>query len=335
MKRILAVACVLLLLTGTWVVYRRFGPWFPPRPISVRSGGKGSPVIAGCPIFPPDNVWNTPVDSRPVDPRSDYFIAVVGSARALHADFGAPYRGRPRGIPYMEVDGSVTPSPVVFEYGDESDRVNYPIPPHPNVEGGDLNAENGDKHALMLDKTACKLYEIFQLGPSQGRVWPAGSGAVFDLKSNQLRPDGFTSADAAGLPILPGLVRYEEVEQGEIRHALRFSAPKTQKRHIWPARHDASSLTAAQYPPMGLRVRLKSSFDISRFHPAYQVILIALKRYGMILADNGSAWYLSGTPDERWNNHHLDRAFRQIHGSDFEAVDTRSMMADPGSGRAK
>jgi hypothetical protein len=221
---------------------------------------------------------------------------------------------------------------VDFDYAEESDPGPYPIPADAPIEGGDLSS--GDRHVLVLDRDACILYELYAAYPQPDGSWEAGSGAVFDFNSNALRPAGWTSADAAGLPILPGLVRYEEVASGEIQHALRFTAPQTRQAYVWPARHFASNLTDAAYPPMGMRFRLKAGFDISGFSEEMQVILRALKKYGMILADNGSAWYLSGAPDSRWDNDFLVNELGQVKGSDFEAVDESSLMVGPDSGQA-
>lgn len=290
-----------------------------------------SPQIAGCAVFPADNVWNVPVDTLPVDPNSAAYISTIGATKYVHADFGSgTWNGGPIGIPYTTVPGTQPKVPVTFGYSDESDPGPYPIPPNPPIEGG--SNSSGDRHVLVLDYDNCILYEMYYAFPQPNGSWYADSGAIFDLKSNALRPAGWTSADAASLPILPGLVRYDEVASGEIRHALRFTAPQTRKEYLWPARHYASSLTGAQYPPMGQRFRLRADFDISGFSPEVQVILQALKKYGMILADNGSSWFLSGVPDERWDNDHL-RQLHQLQGSDFEAVEESSLMVHPDSGQ--
>lgn len=296
----------------------------------------GQGIIDGCGILPPDNIWNAPVDRLPVDARSDDYVATIGIDAEVHADFGSgfwpPESTSPIGIPFVTVPGRQPRVPVTFDYADESDPGPYPIPHDPPIEGG--TEGDGDRHILVIDRARCLLYELFDAHPEEGGGWSAGSGAVFNLKSNALRPDGWTSADAAGLPILPGLVRYDEVASGEIRHALRFTAPSTRRAYVWPARHYASSLTGLAYPPMGQRFRLKADFKDEGFSPEVRVILRALKRYGMILADNGSSWYLSGVPDERWDNgvlHELD----VVRGSDFEAVDVSSLMLSPDSGRAR
>ena len=297
-----------------------------------------APDIAGCPLFPANNVWNARVDALPLDPNSGLYIDTIGAGAVVHPDFGAgewpPGSGAPIGIPYVDVPGSQPPVEIVFtEYGGESDPGPYPVPTDAPIEGGPNS--DGDRHVLVVERDGCILYELYRAYPQAGGSWEAGSGAVFDLQSNDLRPAGWTSADAAGLPILAGLVRYDEVAGGEIRHALRFTAPQTRREYIWPARHFASTLTGEEYPPMGQRFRLRADFDISGFSPEVQVILQAMKRYGLILADNGSAWYISGAPDERWDNDTLVGELSQVHGSDFEAVDESSLMVDPDSGRVR
>lgn len=289
--------------------------------------------LDGCSVLPSDNIWNVPVDALPVHPSSAAYVATIGADNYVHPDFGEGlWDGGPIGIPYVTVPGTQPKIPVSFYYEDESEPGPYPIPTNPPIEGG--ADSDGDRHILIVDRDNCVLYELFYAFPEADGSWTAGSGAIFDLKSNALRPAGWTSADAAGLPILPGLVRYDEVASGEIKHALRFTAPETRRSYVWPARHFASSLTGAQYPPMGQRFRLKSDFDITPFGPCVQVILKALKKYGMMLADNGSRWYISGVPDERWDNDEL-RQLRQVHGSDFEAVDVSSLMVHPDSAQAK
>ncbi|MBC8450421.1 MAG: DUF4091 domain-containing protein [Chloroflexi bacterium] len=304
-----------------------------PTPTATPSQTPESPEVAGCPVFPADNIWNVPVDTLPLDANSDAYVATIGASSYLHPDFGSgTWEGEPIGIPYVDVPGSQPLVDVTFvEYGDESDPGPYPIPPDPPIEGGPDS--DGDRHILIVDRDNCILYELYDAWPQPDGSWQAGSGAIFDLNSHALRPAGWTSADAAGLPILAGLVRYDEVASGEIRHAIRVTAPQTRREYIWPARHYASSLTGAQYPPMGQRFRLKAGFDISGFSTEVQVILQALKTYGMMLADNGASWFISGHPDERWDNDVL-RELRQVHGSDFEAVDVSSLMVDPDSGQA-
>jgi hypothetical protein len=287
--------------------------------------------------LPADNVWNVPVDELPVHPRSDDWVATIGAEEHVHADFGSgewpPGSGSPIGIPYVVVTGTQPTVEVQFDYDGESDPGPYPIPPDAPIEGGPDGT--GDRHVLVLEQDTCTLYELFYAWRQPDGSWQAGSGAIFDLRSNALRPDGWTSADAAGLPILPGLVRADEVGAGgDIRHALRFTAPRTRRAYVWPARHHASTYTDPSYPPMGARFRLKAGFDLSGFSPEVVVLLRALQTYGLILADNGSAWYLSGVPDERWDNDVLHELHR-VHGSDFEAVDASSLMVHPDSGQAR
>jgi hypothetical protein len=297
------------------------------------TGGPAGPSLVGCPAFPADNVWNARVDRLPVDARSADYIATIAPDAGLHPDFGSgTWDGGPIGIPFAVVPGTQPLVAVSFEYADESDRGPYPIPSDAPIEGGPTST--GDRHVLIVDRDRCTLYELYAAYPQPDGSWRAGSGAVYDLRSNALRPAGWTSADAAGLPILPGLVRYEEVAAGAIRHAVRFTASRTQRAYVWPARHFASSSTDPTRPPMGQRFRLKSGFDVSTFAPRVQVILNALKIYGLILADNGSNWFISGAPDERWDNDEL-HMLGQVHGHDFEAVNVSSLMVDPNSGQAR
>ncbi len=294
---------------------------------------QSGPTLEGCPVFPADNIWNTSIENLPVDPNSSAYISTIGATKTLHPDFGSgTWDGGPIGIPYTVVNGTQPKVNITFDYSDESDPGPYPIPPDAAIEGG--SQSTGDRHVLVLDRDNCILYETFSSYPQPDGSWQAGSGAIFNLRSNALRPQGWTSSDAAGLPILPGLARYDEVAAGEIRHALRFTAPQTRKQFIWPARHYASSLTALNYPPMGQRFRLKADFDLSHFSAEVQVILRALKKYGMILADNGSSWYISGAPDPRWNNDSLVNELKQLTGQNFEAVDESSLIVTPDSGEA-
>ena len=290
-----------------------------------KSGVASSTVLSGCHLFPANNIWNTPVDNLPSHTRSDQWINSIGRNTGFHMDFGSgTWNGGPIGIPYNIVGGSTPKVPVSFYYPDESDPGPYPIPTNPLIEYG------SDHHILVLDNSTCTLYELYDANYSGGS-WHAGSGAIWSMNSNALRPDTWTSADAAGLPILPGLVRYDEIISGEINHAIRFTA-ETTNRYIWPARHLTSNNQNTLYiPPMGARFRLKSSFNISSYPPAMQVILTAMKTYGIILADNGSNWYVSGVPDSRWDNdmlHLLDN----LTGNDFEAVDTAALMVTYDSG---
>jgi len=281
------------------------------------------PGASACPIFPANNPWNDRVDTLPVAASSAQMIASIGVDTGLHPDFGSGlYDGEPIGIPFDVVSRSTPRSHVSFDYSDESDHVAYPIPKTVHIEGG--RASSGDRHAILVDKSACRLFELFALYPTASGGWKAGSGATWDLRSNHLRPAGWTSADAAGLPIFPGLARYDEVARGVIDHALRFTAERTRRAYVYPARHYASSSSDPTLPPMGLRVRLKASVDISGFPRQARIVLQALKTYGMILADNGSNWYISGAPDPRWSNDALHTIGR-ITGSDFEVVDTSSL----------
>ncbi|MGZ6314166.1 MAG: hypothetical protein ACXWNI_00850 [Candidatus Limnocylindrales bacterium] len=282
-----------------------------PGPTPVPATPPPAPPAAPCYVFPSSNVWNRDIAGLPVASNSDAMVSAIGINSPLHPDFDT----QGGGIPYNVVTSSTPTYTVAFQYADESDPGPYPIPASPHVEGG------SDAHLLALDVTQCKLWELYAVQKTASG-WSAGSGAVFDLRSNALRPEGWTSADAAGLPIFPGLVRHEDVAAGAIYHALRFTAPHT-CGYIYPARH----LTAApcsNLPPMGLRVRLKASVDISGFGPNAQVVLTALKRYGMILADNGSPWYVTGTPDSRWNDDEFHQ-FGNLTGADFEVVDTSGL----------
>ncbi len=294
------------------------------------------PKVGGCTIFPANNVWNAPVDTLPVDPNSTAYVNTIGADTGLHADFGSGlWEGGPIGIPYVVVPSSQPKVAIQFNadgYPDESDPGPFPVPTNAPIEGG--AASTGDRHVLVVEQGACNLYELYKSVPQSNGSWEVYASAKYPLNSNALRPDAWTSADAAGLPILPGLVRYDEVVAGEINHALRFTVPETRKAYLWPARHHASDLIGAQYPPLGQRFRLKANYDISGFAPQVQVILRAMKKYGLILADNGSAWYISGAPDEHWDNdllHQLD----QVTGSAFEAVDESSLMLDPNSGQVR
>jgi len=285
------------------------------------------PAIGGCPLFPADNFWNTPVDSLPIHPRSQAWVDSIGRQTGFHMDFGSgTWDGGPIGIPYNLISAAgVTWYTLDFYYPDESDPGPYPIPSNPLIEWG------SDHHILIVDTDDCALYEIYDASFSGGQ-WSGGSGAIWDLNSNALRPETWTSADAAGLPILPGLVRYDEIASGEINHALRFTASET-AGYIWPARHQTSD-PDRRIPPMGARFRLQADYDISGFPLELQIILQAMKTYGIVLADNGSDWYVSGAPDARWDNdmlHLLD----VLTGNDFEAVDTSVLMADVNSGEVR
>jgi hypothetical protein len=280
------------------------------------------PGAPKCTIFPTTNAWNQRVDALPVAANSAQLIQSIGLDTGLHPDFGSGlYDGQPIGIPYDVVSKKTKRFRVAFTYADESDKGPYPIPKSVHIEGG--RASSGDRHALLIDKDACKLYELYALYP-KGGGWTAGSGAIWNLRSNALRPAGWTSADAAGLPIFPGLARYDEVARGVINHALRFTAARTRRQYVYPARHYASSSDDPALPPMGLRVRLKASVDISSFPKQSRIVLQALKTYGMLLADNGSNWYISGAPNPRWSNDDL-HSLGRITGSMFDVVDTSSL----------
>jgi len=274
------------------------------------------PSAPRCPVFPKTNPWNRRVDKLPVAQSSAAIIGSIGTGTGLHADFGSGlWDGSPIGIPYDVVSKKTSRSRVTFEYSDESDHVRYPIPKRVHIEGG------SDHHALLVDKTACRLYELGGLEKQNGR-WHAWAGATWSLRSNHVRPAGWTSADAAGLPIFPGLARYDEVERGVIDHALRFTVQRTRRAYVYPARHYASDSNDTSLPPMGLRLRLKASFDVSGYPRQARIVLVALKRYGMIVADNGSSWYITGAPDKGWSNDQLHTLGR-VKGSDFEVVQSR------------
>ena len=281
---------------------------FVVRPNAIPTG----PTLGGCAMFPADNPWNRDVSNDPVDLKSDNYIASIGAATHLHPDFGSDPT---YGIPYVVVPGTQPLVPITFTaYGDQSDPGPYPVPPNAPVEAG------SDAHVLTLDSGNCTLYEMYNASKdTRGSGWFADSGAVFDLNSNALRPEGWTSADAAGLPILPGLVRYDEVTAGAINHALRFTVVQSQKAYVHPATHYASNNTNANVPPMGLRVRLKASYNIASFTGGARVVLNALKKYGMIVADNGSNWYISGSTDTRWNDTDLNQ-LKTVPGGAFEVV---------------
>jgi hypothetical protein len=277
------------------------------------------PQAPNCPVFPETSVWNKPVNKLPLRKDSRTIVNSIGASLNLHADFGSGlWNGGPIGIPITVVDSSVPQSFVDFGYADESDPGPYPIPDDVAIEGGP--AADGDRHAVIVDSDTCFLYELYSLYPS----WTAGSGAVWDLTSNALRPKGWTSADAAGLPILPGLARYDEVAAGSIDHALRFTVRRSRRAWVYPARHFTSSYTSKSLPPMGLRLRLRANYPVADFPPQTRVVLRALKRYGMIVADNGSSWYVSGAPDPGWDNDDLHTLHR-VKGSDFRVVDTSTL----------
>ena len=282
-----------------------------------------TPTLGGCQVFPANNVWNTRIDNLPVSGNSSAEVNTIGASSPLHPDFG--YNG---GWAYNTANASTPRYYPQFVYADGSDPGPYPIPANVTI------LAPPDRHAQVLDTTTCTLYELFSLQGNAGSGWTAGSGAIFHLNSNQLRPDGWTSADAAGLPIVPGLIRYDEVIAGHINHAIRFTVPQSRNTYIWPARHAASALTGTQYPQMGQRFRLKADYDISSFPQHVQVVLQALKTYGMIVADNGAPWFVSGLEDSRWNDDEMHQLTR-VAGADFEAVDESSLQVSPDSAEAR
>ena len=287
------------------------------------SGGAAPlPAAPDCRIFPESNVWNRRVDHLPVHRRSRAIIRSIGRSEGLHADFGSGlYEGGPIGIPITVVGDGQRKSRVRFQYADESDPGPYPIPQNVKIEGG--RDSTGDRHALIVHEDECRLYELFALRRRDGR-WRAGSGAIWDLDSNELRPKGWTSADAAGLPIVPGLARWDEVKKGVIDHALRFTVSNSRRKYVYPARHYASDSDDPDLPPMGLRLRLKKGFSLEGYPRQARVILVALKRYGMIVADNGSDWFISGAPNRHWDNDAL-HTLGDVQGSDFVVVDTSEL----------
>jgi hypothetical protein len=281
--------------------------------------GAPLPEAPDCPVFPASSVWNKPVHKLPLHKRSAEIVKAIGASLYVHADFGSgEWDGGPIGIPVTVVPSSQPAFSVNFHYDEESDPGPYPIPPDVAIEGGP--DADGDRHAIVVDRDSCTLYELFDLWPA----WDAGSGAIWNMRSNAMRPAGWTSADAAGLPILPGLARYDEVERGVIDHALRFTVRRSRRAYVYPARHFASSLTSPSLPPMGLRLRLRANFPVAGFPPQARVILRALKRYGMIVADNGSSWYISGAPDPGWDNDQL-HSLHRVKGSDFRVVNTSKL----------
>jgi hypothetical protein len=286
--------------------------------------GSAAPRVGACQVFPKNNPWNQRVDKLPVASNSDTIVSSIGVSKGMHADFGSGnYNGGPIGIPYTTVGAGQRKVHVSFDYAPESDKGPYPIPPGAPIEGG--RGSTGDRHVIVVDRSKCKLYELYAAYPKNGgKTWHAGSGAIWSLRSNHLRPKTWTSADAAGLPILPGLARYAEIKRGVINHALRFTVSRTRNKFVYPARHQASSSSDPSLPPMGLRLRLKKGFPVSRFPKQSRVVLRALQRYGMIVADNGSDWYVSGAPSPGWNNDDL-HSLGGVTGRNFEVVDTSSL----------
>jgi hypothetical protein len=307
--------------------------------LSLLNDSQAAPTIGGCPVFPANNYWNTPVDSLPLHASSATWVNSIGTATRLHPDWGNVLADN-FGIPFATVAGQ-PPVPITFDpngYGDESDPGPFPIPPNAPIEGG--SGSDGDRHVLVIDTSNCMLYELYNAFPvGGGTSWSVYSSAKFDLRSNALRPAEWTSADAAGLAIFPGLVRWDEVAAGEIAHAVRFTASAiwgrvgNAQKYLWPARHASGSNTDSTRPPMGARFRLKSSFDISHFDARTQVILRAFKKYGLVLADGGSNWYFQGVSDTRWPDLVFDE-LKSIAGGNFEAVDTSVMQVNPNTADA-
>ena len=297
-----------------------------PAVVLASAGAPRPATLAGCRVLPANNPWNQRVDNLPPAAGSTGILARIGLSAHVHPDFGTVYAGARNGIPITIATRHTRRLRVRFQYASESDRSRYPLPRGVAIEGGPRST--GDRHVIVLNRSTCTDYELYDAHP-HGNYWTAGSGAIFPLGSDHLRPAGWTSADAAGLPILPGLARYSEVAAGAVDHALRFTSPCTGPRYIYPARHVAASCGGASAPPMGLRVRLKASVNISGLPYQARVIAVALKRYGLILADNGSPWYISGAPDRRWNDSALHELGR-LSGRDFQVVNTRSL---PSPGR--
>lgn len=336
----LGCACLGVLAAACALVPPPPVPPPPPAPTVTTTTTTSSPGPAGtlpgapgCPLFPGDSFWHADVSHLALSSRSNAYVATVGAGASLKADFGSGlWAGGPIGIPYVVVPGTQPKVPVAFYYPDESDPGPYPIPADAPIEGG--SASTGDRHVLVVDRDACVLYETYDSHPDGHGGWSDGSGAVFDLRSNALRPAGWTSADAAGLSILAGLVRYDEVAAGHIDHAIRITVPATQNAYVWPARHRAGSTSDPNTPPMGTWLRLKATVDPATFGPEVRPIVEALLTHGAIVADNGAAWYLSGAPDERWDNTAL-RELARLHGSDFEVVDASALMVGPDSGQTR
>ena len=300
----------------------------------VATPAAAAPPLSSCPVFPSNSYWHADVSDLPVLPESDAYVRSIGRTAPLKADFGSgTWNGGPIGIPFMREDGDTRRVRVTFRWPDESDPGPYPVRRWPRIEGG--RDSTGDRHILAVDTESCRLYELYDAHKADGRRhWRAGSGAIFDLRSNALRPDGWTSADAAGLPIFPGLVRYFEARRDAIDHAIRFTAPRTQDTYVWPARHEASSDPDPDLPPMGTWFRLRGDVDLTGYSGEARAVLEALKVHGMILADNGSPWYLSGAPNRKWDNDAL-RALGDFTGADFEAVDASCLQVAPDSGAVR
>jgi hypothetical protein len=310
-----------------------------PTPAGAAGMGRGptpTPAVKAamsCAGPPSDNVWRADVSHLPVHPRSGAFVGGIGASAAVHADFGSGlWQGAPIGIPVTSVPARQARVKVTFGYAGESDPGPYPIPADARIEGG--AAAGGDRHVIVWDRAGCMVYELFDAHPAGGGGWRAGSGAVFDLRSNRLRPAGWTSADASGLSIFAGLVRYDEVAAGRIDHAIRVTVPRTRTGYTWPATHSASDATDPGLPQMGQRFRLKGGVDTRSLPKQARVVAQAMKTYGLVVADNGSPWFISGTPDDRWDNQAL-HALGGLTGSDFEAVDTAGLIVSKTSGQVR
>lgn len=287
-----------------------------------------------CPVFPADSHWHADVSRLPVHPRSEQWLARMSSDRDLHPDFGPSFGAQPvpYGIPVTVVDGDHPKVRVRFDYAAESDRVRYPLGRDTRIEGG--WAAEGDRHAIVVDRDTCRLYETFATRRTPGGRWRAGSGATWRLTSNALRPDGWTSADAAGLPILPGLLRPGEVRRGRVDHAIRFTTNVTDRSHVWPARHDAGSVDDPSYPPMGARFRLRADFPLAGYRADTRAVLRAMQRHGLVLADNGSPWYFQGVASRRWPTGLIEE-LKTVPAAAFEAVDTSGLMVRRDSGAVR
>ncbi|MEU9802556.1 hypothetical protein [Streptomyces sp. NPDC051000] len=298
----------------------------------VMSGSAVAAADETCATSLPDNFWRAPVDKLPVHPNSARYVSSIGADEPLHPDFGSGLvDGQPIGIPITVTDTKLPETKVTLDYADESDKSGYRIPENAKIENGP--ASDGDRHVVVWDRDLCKSYELWNAKQQGANAWHAGGGAVFDLTSNTLRPDGWTSADAAGLAILPGLARQEEAATGHIDHAIRVTVPRSDQSHVWPARHHAGAAADTSLPPMGLRLRLKSSVDTSKMGPQAKAVAEALKTYGAIVADNGSPWFITGEENAGWNNSDL-AALKAVKGSDFEAVDASGLQRSPDSGAA-
>ena len=316
---------------GAWMIWKGSPPYGGSEGSSIPvAEAKGiGPHIGNCEVLPPDNVWNTPITSLKKDPKSDTYIASIGPQAKLHPDFGSSPLS---GIPYAVIPTNTRHVHVDFENRDESDLGNYPVPPNAPIEGGASASEGSDRHVILVDEQRCLLYELFSAKVNSDGTWAANDGQRFDLTDNALKPDGRTTADAAGFAIFPGLVRYDEVAAGEINHAIRFTVPHTQASYVWPARHKASRSSDPSLPPMGIRIRLRADYDISGFSKSNQVILTAMKKYGMFLADNGGAMFISGAPDKRWDDSDLHDLTR-VTADNFEVVDEGDLLLLGDSGR--